>query len=109
MPLLLKALRRPHAWLTILVLVGSLSLVDSWRAPADQVTTRLYIHAVHLYQRFGRPMTSGRVRCRYRPTCSEYSIAAVQRFGIRAGLFATIRRLKSCTLDVPMGTLDPVQ
>jgi putative membrane protein insertion efficiency factor len=109
MPTLLKSLKRPHTWLVILLLVASLSLADAWRAPADQVTARLYIHSVHLYQHLGRPLIIDRVRCRYRPTCSEYSIAAVQRYGIRAGLIATIRRLRSCTPDVPMGTYDPVR
>ncbi|MBE3096418.1 MAG: membrane protein insertion efficiency factor YidD [Planctomycetes bacterium] len=48
------------------------------------------------------------VQCRYRPTCSEYSIEAVGRFGIRRGLVLTARRVMSCRPPVPRGTFDPV-
>jgi len=51
-------------------------------------------------------MLEGIVACRYRPTCSEYSIQAVERYGIGRGLFLTVKRLASCTNDVPMGTVD---
>ncbi|MBE3072322.1 MAG: membrane protein insertion efficiency factor YidD [Acidobacteria bacterium] len=48
------------------------------------------------------------VQCRYRPTCSEYSVEAVRRFGIRRGLILTARRVLSCRPPVPRGTFDPV-
>jgi putative membrane protein insertion efficiency factor len=34
--------------------------------------------------------------CRYTPTCSNYSIEAVQRFGFFRGLILSIRRVFSC-------------
>ncbi|MDQ2774870.1 MAG: membrane protein insertion efficiency factor YidD [Acidobacteriota bacterium] len=48
------------------------------------------------------------IRCRYQPTCSEYSLEAVRRFGIGRGLQLTVRRLSSCKRDVPFGTSDPI-
>jgi len=34
--------------------------------------------------------------CRYLPTCSEYSIEALQTFGFFKGLFLSIKRILSC-------------
>ncbi|MFL2884945.1 MAG: membrane protein insertion efficiency factor YidD [Candidatus Pelagibacter sp.] len=34
--------------------------------------------------------------CRYLPTCSEYSIEALRRFGFLKGLFMSIKRILSC-------------
>lgn len=47
-------------------------------------------------------------RCRYYPTCSEYSIEAVREYGVRRGLVLTVTRIKSCTINVPLGTHDPL-
>jgi len=83
-----------------------LLFVDTLRKPGDQVTGRVYIGTVHLYQIYGRPMLDGVVACRYRPTCSDYSIEAVERFGIARGLYLTVIRIYSCDDSVPMGTVD---
>jgi putative membrane protein insertion efficiency factor len=56
----------------------------------------------------GRPLLKDRVRCRYQPTCSDYSVEAVEKHGIRRGLVLTVRRINSCQTSVPMGTHDPV-
>jgi uncharacterized protein len=34
--------------------------------------------------------------CRYLPTCSEYSIEALQTFGFFKGIFLSIKRILSC-------------
>ncbi len=34
--------------------------------------------------------------CRYLPTCSEYSIKALQTFGFFKGLYMSIKRVLSC-------------
>jgi putative membrane protein insertion efficiency factor len=34
--------------------------------------------------------------CRYTPTCSNYAIEAVQRFGFLRGLILSVRRIFSC-------------
>jgi uncharacterized protein len=48
------------------------------------------------------------VACRYTPTCSVYSIQAVEKHGIRRGLVLSAKRLLSCDRSVPSGTPDPV-
>ena len=64
--------------------------------------------AVHAYQRVGRPLLAGHIACRYAPTCSDYSIGAVRRHGLLTGLRLSARRIRSCTRNVPPGTVDLV-
>ena len=94
--------------LGVALFVVLLTLCDTLRSPESQLTARAYIGAVHIYQDYGRPLLDGYVACRFRPTCSEYSVQAVERYGIWKGLYMTINRLMSCTNDVPMGTVDSV-
>lgn len=92
----------------MLLLIVSCVVADASRAPSQQLTGRLYVAGVQLYQEFGRSLLRGHVQCRYRPSCSRYSLAAVRTFGIGRGLALTVRRIASCTAKVPYGTLDPL-
>ncbi|HET7692465.1 MAG TPA: membrane protein insertion efficiency factor YidD [Gemmatimonadota bacterium] len=103
-----EPLKRPETWLAALAVLVLGGLLDAQRAPADQLTSRAWIAGVHAYRVVGHPLLEGRIQCRYEPTCSEYSIQAVRRLGIRRGLEMTLRRLESCKIDVPLGTYDPV-
>jgi uncharacterized protein len=49
--------------------------------------------AIHAYQmaRSGRP--SG---CRYLPSCSQYAVEAIERFGTRRGGWLAVKRLARC-------------
>ena len=107
-PALRERLKHPALHLATLGLLFSLMILDASRAPGRQLSAKAYVEAVRLYQQLGRPFLSGRVRCRYVPSCSEYSIAAVHRFGISRGLLLTEQRLSRCTRDVPLGTSDPL-
>ncbi len=82
--------------------------VDVCRPPGYQLSGKLYVATVHLYQHVGRPLLAGKVACRFRPTCSDYSIEAVEKHGTVRGLVLTCKRLLSCTNKVKMGTSDPV-
>jgi putative membrane protein insertion efficiency factor len=103
-----QPLKRPETYLAILSIAILFAVVDSYRSPANQVTGYLYVTGVHLYQVVGRPLLKRRIRCRYQPTCSEYSIAAVRQYGLRRGFLLTVKRINSCTTKVPLGTPDPV-
>ena len=52
------------------------------------------IAVVRFYQKWISPMM--RPRCRFLPTCSEYTILAVQKFGILRGLFKGLWRVLKC-------------
>jgi uncharacterized protein len=108
MSALRKRLKRPETYLAPVVLLYALAAADSFRQPSRQIASRAYLAAVHGYQHYGRPLLQPYIRCRYQPTCSEYSIQAVRKWGIRHGLALTAKRLLSCTSAVPAGTLDPV-
>lgn len=108
MSTLRKYVKRPQTYLAAYFILVGLGLLDSLRRPENQVTARIYIGAIHVYQAVGRPMLKGVVQCRYRPTCSDYSMEAVRKHGIRRGLVLTFKRLNSCTKAVPLGTRDDV-
>lgn len=108
MPALRRCLRRPHGYLAALALSVLLAVADAGRTPERQWTAWGYVRTVEAYQRWLRPVSSLVIRCRYRPTCSEYSRQAVTRFGIARGGRLTVRRLWACRGAVAMGSLDPV-
>ncbi|MBS95590.1 MAG: membrane protein insertion efficiency factor YidD [SAR202 cluster bacterium] len=60
--------------------------------------TLLAIKIIRLYQKVISPYLPS--ACRYEPTCSEYSIEAMKRFGIIKGIFLTVKRLLRCN---PLG------
>lgn len=45
--------------------------------------------------------------CKYQPTCSMYAKDAVERFGVRKGLYLTAKRLLRCH-PFAQGGFDPV-
>jgi len=92
--------------LSVALVIGLGLAWDVSCQPQNQLTARAYVGCVHVYQAVGRPLLEGRIACRYRPTCSDYSIQAVQRFGTLRGLALTFKRIRSCTNGVPMGTVD---
>jgi len=49
---------------------------------------------VRLYQVTLRPYMGG--HCRYQPTCSEYAIEALTKYGALKGSFKSIRRIIRC-------------
>jgi putative membrane protein insertion efficiency factor len=108
MSALRKLTTTPYRSLLIgLVLAGSV-LLDSARRPSDQITVKIAVAGIRAYQKMCAPIVSRWVCCRYRPTCSEYCILALRRHGIGRGSLLCVRRLLSCTKEIPPGTPDPV-
>jgi putative membrane protein insertion efficiency factor len=55
---------------------------------------KLLILPIRFYQLAISPVLGA--RCRYTPTCSEYSIEAIERFGVLRGGALSLKRLFSC-------------
>ena len=52
------------------------------------------IMIIKFYQFFISPILGQ--NCRYLPTCSEYSIQSIKKFGIFKGIFLSLRRISKC-------------
>lgn len=89
------------------VLLGAVAL-DAGRPPAVQVTTRVALAGIHVYQATLSPLY-GRVGvvCRFTPTCSRYGEVVIRQFGIARGGWMALRRITRCGPWTPAGTVDP--
>jgi len=56
--------------------------------------TALLIAGLRGYQRFLSPRLGE--RCHYEPTCSQYAILSLRKYGLAAGVGKAIARLGSC-------------
>lgn len=101
-------LKKPLCWNGLLFLIIFLCVLDAQRDPAFQISVRAYIGGIRFYQRISPHVFSGYVQCRYRPSCSNYSIQAVMKYGIGKGLTLSAKRIISCRPSVAMGTVSEV-
>jgi uncharacterized protein len=67
--------------------------------------SRILIRMIRFYQTRISPHT--RSACRFQPTCSEYAVTALQRFGVWKGLRLAIWRVLRCN-PFGKGGYDPV-
>lgn len=67
--------------------------------------TSIIIHLIKFYRFFISPLIPP--SCRFSPSCSQYALEAVARFGPGKGLFLTIWRIVRCNPFHP-GGYDPV-
>jgi putative membrane protein insertion efficiency factor len=96
--------RRLWAAAAILLIAAAL---DLRREPADQLSTRAAVGAIHLYQATLSPLYERMgVRCRFSPTCSHYGESVIARFGIVRGGAMAVKRILRCGPWTPAGTID---
>ena len=67
--------------------------------------SRLLIALIRVYQLAISPLLGA--RCRFYPTCSQYGIEALRRFGVIKGSWLTMKRVLKCHPLNPGGN-DPV-
>ncbi|MGE5612783.1 MAG: membrane protein insertion efficiency factor YidD [Bacillota bacterium] len=68
---------------------------------------KILIYVIKLYQKFISPL-KGKKSCRFYPTCSQYAIDAVGKYGVIKGCMLSIKRLLRCHPFHP-GGYDPVK
>jgi len=72
-----------------------------------QIMTRvIVIAALKGYKLFLSPLLPS--ACRYRPTCSEYMLDAVEQYGVLRGVWLGLKRLGRCH-PFHQGGYDPVR
>ncbi|HOQ75247.1 MAG TPA: membrane protein insertion efficiency factor YidD [Thermoclostridium sp.] len=67
----------------------------------------LLIILIKAYRKYISPL-KGKPSCRFYPTCSQYALDAVTRYGAIKGSFLSIKRLLKCHPFHP-GGYDPVK
>ncbi|MEW6555968.1 MAG: membrane protein insertion efficiency factor YidD [Elusimicrobiota bacterium] len=53
----------------------------------------LSIWFIRIYQFFARPFPQ---QCRFYPSCSQYAVESLEKFGFIKGWFLTLKRLLKC-------------
>ncbi|HEY8394105.1 MAG TPA: membrane protein insertion efficiency factor YidD [Thermaerobacter sp.] len=66
---------------------------------------RVLVTIIRAYQRWLSPLKPP--SCRYRPTCSQYALEAVTRYGAVRGMWLAARRVARCH-PLARGGYDPV-
>ncbi|MEJ2682953.1 MAG: membrane protein insertion efficiency factor YidD [Candidatus Sulfobium sp.] len=66
----------------------------------------ILIAIIKLYKYLISPVLPG--SCRFFPTCSDYSIDAIAKYGVIKGLYLSVRRILKCHPFHP-GGFDPVK
>lgn len=63
--------------------------------------THALIALIRLYQRVLSPLLTRwlGMRCRFYPTCSEYGIMAIRKYGPTRGLLVAAKRIRRCRPD----------
>lgn len=103
-PLRRRRLKRWIILLTTLLLLG----LDMARPPRDQISARVLLGGIHLYQATLSPrMGALGVRCRFQPTCSHYGEGAIRKYGAWTGTWKALWRIVRCGPWTPAGTVDP--
>lgn len=72
---------------------------------AGGVASRAAMAAIRFYQRRISPLFGA--RCVYIPTCSEYALRAIGRYGAARGTLLAVRRILRCH-PLHAGGYDPV-
>ena len=86
-----------------------ISIITDALLPANyQPSAKILVGCVGLYQKIIRPIIKKHCKCRYEPTCSDYSVIALTRYGTYTGGWLTLKRVMSCRKNIPLRTYDPV-
>ncbi|UCD54663.1 MAG: membrane protein insertion efficiency factor YidD [Candidatus Omnitrophota bacterium] len=67
---------------------------------------RLFIFIINFYRNYLSPLKLQ--TCRFYPTCSEYSLECLQKFGVIKGIFKSAKRILKCH-PFHGGGYDPVE
>lgn len=67
---------------------------------------QIILFCIKLYQKYLSPL-KGKPTCIYTPTCSQYAVTAIERYGFLKGSFLAVKRIIRCH-PFAKGGYDPV-
>ena len=67
---------------------------------------KILIKIIRIYRKYISPL-KGRGTCIYYPTCSQYAIEALEKYGVVKGTYLAVRRILRCH-PFHKGGYDPV-
>ena len=67
---------------------------------------KLLIYIIRLYQKVS--LSTGIRNCRFYPTCSQYTVQALEKYGLIKGTYLGIKRVVKCNPFNP-GGYDPLK
>ncbi len=82
---------------TFLFIFTQFVIFDLNRKPSEQLSAKILIFAIVKYQNIVSPHIRGHVRCKFTPSCSDYAILAIKKYGAFKGTLKTIYRLYRCS------------
>ena len=79
-------------------------IIENSQQPARSVTSSVLKALINVYRAVS---VNSRPACRFVPSCSQYAVEALDRYGARKALPLVLRRLARCRPRGPFG-FDPV-
>lgn len=67
---------------------------------------KIFIYMINFYRKYISPRKAP--SCKYYPTCSQYAIEAIEKYGALKGGFMAIKRILRCN-PFSKGGYDPVK
>lgn len=74
----------------------------------SKIISVIIIMFINFYQAAISPLIGGKYKCRFIPTCSEYTKTAIKRFGIIKGCLLGMKRIFKCHPFSKHSGYDPV-
>jgi len=71
------------------------------------IMKKVFIAMIRFYQRYLSPMKRY-THCIFTPTCSQYAIEALEKYGVIKGSWLTVKRILRCNPFNRNGGYDPV-
>lgn len=68
---------------------------------------KILIFLIKIYRKYISPL-KGRNTCRFYPTCSQYSLEAIEKYGSVKGSYLSVKRVLKCHPFHP-GGYDPLE
>lgn len=87
-------------YFVILMLGITAFIIDVTKSPEKQLSARLTMQAIQIYQQNISPKLQGKVKCVYQISCSDYAVMAIEKHGFVKGLYLSVGRITHCRKSV---------